>query len=209
MASPRGADVETGSLISYIVAMLSTVMSVTRFPHLLRPPVAFALSALLTSAGIDAFQGMGRGATRPRLARVIETDLPPIKVDFRDLAEEAGLTAAIVSGREDRKQYILEATGTGVAIFDFDNDGRADVFVGSAGTLDASGPAATSRLYRNMGELRFEDVTAKAGLERPGWAQGVCVGDFDNDSHRDLYVTHYGQSVLYRNEGIGTGGPRR
>lgn len=204
MASPRGADVETGSLISYIVAMLSTVMSVTRFPHLLRPPVAFALSALLTSAGIDAFQGMGRGATRPRLARVIETDLPPIKVDFRDLAEEAGLTAAIVSGREDRKQYILEATGTGVAIFDFDNDGRADVFVGSAGTLDATGPAATSRLYRNMGELRFEDVTAKAGLERPGWAQGVCVGDFDNDSHRDLYVTHYGQSVLYRNEGNGT-----
>ena len=64
--------------------------------------------------------------------------------------------------------------------------------------------SSTSRLYRNLGQLRFADVTSKARLDRGGWAQGVCVGDYDNDSHRDLFVTHYGRSVLYRNEGDGT-----
>ena len=140
----------------------------------------------------------------PRPRTIIETDLPPITVDFRDVAEQAGLTAPVVSGREDRKQYILEATGTGVAIFDFDNDGLMDVFVASAQHPGAAGrrcAATTSRLYRNLGRLRFADVTAKAGLDRGGWAQGVCVGDYDNDSHRDLFVTHYGRSVLYRNSG--------
>lgn len=164
------------------------------------------MAAALAGWGtLDAFQGMGRGTRTPRPARVIETDLPPITVDFRDLAEQAGLTAPVISGREDSKQYILEATGTGVAIFDFDNDGRMDAFAASASTLDspAREGGATSRLYRNLGQLRFADVTAKAGVDRPGWAQGVCVGDYDNDSHRDLFVTHYGHSVLYRNEGNG------
>jgi enediyne biosynthesis protein E4 len=167
--------------------------------------VAIVLAALAGGGGADAFQGMGRTSRPPRPARVIETDLPPIKVDYRDLAEQAGLTAPVISGRENQKQYILEATGTGVAIFDFDNDRLMDVFVASATTLDPGGAANTpSRLYRNLGQLRFADVTAKAGLDRSGWAQGVCVGDFDNDSHRDLFVTHYGQSVLYRNRGDGT-----
>ena len=167
--------------------------------------VAIVLAALVGRAGADAFQGMGRTSRPPRPARVIETDLPPIKVDYRDLAEQAGLTAPVISGRENQKRYILEATGTGVAIFDFDNDRLMDVFVASATTLDTGDAANTpSRLYRNLGQLRFADVTAKAGLDRSGWAQGVCVGDFDNDSHRDLFVTHYGQSVLYRNRGDGT-----
>ena len=94
----------------------------------------------------------------------------------------------------------------GVAIFDFDNDGLEDVFVAVASTLDAPGDDATttSRLDRNLGQLRFADVTAKARLDRGGWAQGVCVGDYDNDSHRDLFVTRYGRSLLYRNVGDGT-----
>ena len=154
---------------------------------------------------VDAFQGMGRTTRTPRPTRVIETDLPPIGADFRDVAEEAGLTAPVISGRENQKQYILEATGTGVAIFDFDNDQLMDVFVASATTLEPDAATkSTSRLYRNLGKLRFADVTTKAGLDRSGWAQGVCVGDFDNDSYRDLFVTHYGQSVLYRNQGDGT-----
>ena len=171
----------------------------------LRCAAAIVLAGLVGRAGADAFQGMGRTSRPPRPARVIETDLPPIKVDYRDLAEQAGLTAPVISGREHEKQYILETTGTGVAIFDFDNDRLMDVFVASATTLDPGSAANTpSRLYRNLGQLRFADVTAKAGLDRSGWAQGVCVGDFDNDSHRDLFVTHYGQSVLYRNRGDGT-----
>ena len=169
----------------------------------LRHLAPIALAASIAQGAVDGFQGMGRTGTPPRPVKPVETDLPPIAVEFRDLAEQAGLTSPVVSGPEDRKQYILEATGTGVAIFDADNDGLMDVFVASAARLDSEG-AATSRLYRNQGRLRFADVTAKARLDRAGWAQGVCVGDYDNDSHRDLFVTHYGRSVLYRNQGDGT-----
>jgi hypothetical protein len=151
--------------------------------------------------GIEAFQGMGRTSRAPRATKPVETDLPPISVAFKDLAADAGLTAQNVSGDPDRKQFILEATGNGVAIFDYDNDGLVDVFVASATTFDrAPGAEPTSHLYRNVGQLRFEDVTARSGLDQAGWSQGVCVGDVDNDGHRDLFVTRYGESRLYRNQ---------
>ncbi len=87
-------------------------------------------------------------------------------------------------------------------MFDYDNDGLVDVFVASATTFDrAPGAEPTSHLYRNLGQLRFEDVTARSGLDSAGWSQGVCVGDVDNDGHRDLFVTRYGESRLYRNQG--------
>ena len=145
--------------------------------------------------------------TRPtRKVKPIETDLPPIQVDFRDLAVEAGLLASNVSGGEDKKGYILETTGGGVALFDYDGDGRLDIFLVNGTTLDGDGKGAgaTSHLYRNLGGLRFEDVTSQAGLTRVGWGQGVCVADYDADGHHDLFVTYYGQSMLYRNEGNGT-----
>jgi hypothetical protein len=146
------------------------------------------------------------GRRNPRRVTRVETRLPPITVDFRDVAAEAGLDAVHVSGGPDRKKYILETTGGGVAIFDFDGDGLMDVFLTNATTLDGDGPGAraTSHLYRNLGKLRFEDVTEKAGLARSGWGQGACVGDYDDDGRRDLFVTYYGQSVLYRNHGDGT-----
>jgi enediyne biosynthesis protein E4 len=136
----------------------------------------------------------------------IDTKLPPITVDFQDVAEQAGLTGVNVSGDERGKKYILETTGTGVAIFDYDNDGRVDIFIPNGTTLDAASAERppTGHLYRNLGGLKFEDVTAKARLTRHGWGQGVCVGDYDNDGHRDLFVTYYGQSVLSRNRGDGT-----
>jgi len=167
---------------------------------------AIAAAAVASWVAVAGFQGMGsvRRAVPP--PKRIDTDLPAIAVDFRDLAEEAGLTAVNVSGGEDHKKYILETTGNGVAVFDFDNDGLMDVFVANATTLDGdgAGKTATSHLYRNRGGLRFDDVTAHAGLTKVGWGQGVCAGDYDNDGRRDLFVTYYGQSVLYHNEGDGT-----
>ncbi len=154
----------------------------------------------------DAFQGMGR-TTRPvRTGKPVETDLPPIAVDFRDVAQAAGITAANVSGGATTKKYILETTGSGIAVFDIDNDGLLDVYVANGTTLDGDGPGETStgHLYRNLGQMKFEDVTEKAGLNRVGWGQGVCAGDYNNDGFRDLFVTHYGQSVMYRNRGNGT-----
>jgi len=164
------------------------------------------LIALVSWIAVDAFQGMGTARRAVRPLKPIETDLPPIAVDFRDVAVDAGLTAPNVSGGRDAKKYILETTGNGAAIFDFDNDGLMDIYVANGTTLDGDGDgkSSTGHLYRNVGGLRFEDVTARAGLVRTGWGQGVCVGDYDNDGWRDLLVTYYGQSALYHNERNGT-----
>jgi hypothetical protein len=125
---------------------------------------------------------------------------------FTDIAKKAGLTDAVVFGGVDTKKYIIETTGTGVAIFDYDNDGWPDIFIVNGTSLDASpsGKAHTSHLYHNNHDGTFTDVTQKAGLTHTGWGQGVCVGDYDNDGYEDLYVTYYGKNVLYHNNGDGT-----
>src|SRR6266850_2468065 len=125
---------------------------------------------------------------------------------FTDVAQQAGLTAPVIFGGENTKKYIIETTGTGVAIFDYDNDGWPDIFVVNGTTLEASrtGKGPTSHLYHNNHDGTFTDVTAKAGLTHTGWGQGVCVGDYDNDGLEDLYVTYYGKNVLYHNNGDGT-----
>src|SRR3984957_6031397 len=125
---------------------------------------------------------------------------------FTDTAKEAGLTDAVVFGGVNTKKYILETTGTGVAIFDYDNDGWPDIFIANGTSLHSatSQKAPTSHLYHNNHDGSFTDVTQKAGLTHTGWGQGVCVGDYDNDGKEDLYVTYYGKNVLYHNNGDGT-----
>ena len=109
-------------------------------------------------------------------------------------------------GARRRKDYILETTGNGAAIFDFDGDGWSDLLFTNGRTLeqDETNQPAALVLYRNDGTGRFSETTSKAGLETKGWAQGVCVGDFDNDGHPDVLVTFYGHNRLYRNSGKGT-----
>jgi hypothetical protein len=123
-----------------------------------------------------------------------------------DRARAAGLTAENIFGRADRKDYIIESTGTGVAIFDYDNDGWPDIFIVNGTTLtQARGPQPTHHLYHNNHDGTFTDVTVRAGLSAPsGWGQGVCVGDIDNDGWPDLYVTSVGENRLYRNRHDGT-----
>jgi hypothetical protein len=124
-------------------------------------------------------------------------------VDFRDVAAQAGLTAEVISGEIDQT-YIVENTGTGVAIFDYDNDGLPDIFLLQGDRLHNSGPPLTPHLYHNMGGLHFEDVTAKAGIGHLGWSQGVCAGDADNDGHVDLFIGQWGHNVFLHNMGNGT-----
>src|SRR6202011_4286915 len=138
-----------------------------------------------------ALQGMAVPTHTGRSAPKIDTDLPPIRVDFRDIAEQAGLTAVNVSGSPTKKKYIIETTGTGVAIFDYDNDGLPDIFLVNADRFDETAPKPTHFLYHNLGGLKFEDVTQKAGLAHTGWGQGVCVGDIDNDGNADLFITQW------------------
>jgi hypothetical protein len=122
--------------------------------------------------------------------------------NFVDIAEKAGLTMSEIFGGVDSKKYIIETTGTGVAIFDYDNDGWPDIFIVNGTTLEAakSGKGPTNHLYRNNHDGTFTDVTAKAGLAASGWGQGVCVGDYDNDGWDDLYITYYGKNRLYHND---------
>ena len=125
---------------------------------------------------------------------------------YIDIASQAGLTAKTIIGGVTKKTFILESTGGGVGLIDYDNDGWVDIFLVNGSRLEGFPPGQepTNHLYRNNRDGTFTDITAQAGLTRHGWGQGVCVGDYDNDGNPDLFVTYYGQNVLYRNNGDGT-----
>jgi len=138
---------------------------------------------------------------------------PPWTVTLVDVAADAGLRAASIYGGVDRKRFIIETNGAGVAFVDVDNDGWPGALVLGGvrlknGTREIepypAGSAPTSHLYRNNRNGTFTDVTARAGLTASGWASGVCAGDYDNDGSIDLAITYYGQNVLYHNRGDGT-----
>src|SRR5712664_416427 len=121
-------------------------------------------------------QGMATGGTAVP-ARPLPPGMKAPVIRYEDVAARAGLVGVNVSGAERGKQYIVEATGTGVAIFDYDNDGLPDIFLVNADRLDEAGPKPTHFLYHNLGGLKFEDVTVLDGPANTGWGQGVCVGD--------------------------------
>ena len=122
-------------------------------------------------------------------------------IHLRDTAAEAGLSEPLVYGGVEKQKYILETTGSGVAVFDYDKDNRPDIFLVNGTRLNPSGEIPSNLLYRNVGGGKFQNVTASAELRKSGWGQGVCIGDVDNDGWTDLFVTYYGKSALYRNRG--------
>src|SRR5438874_2600429 len=128
----------------------------------------------------------------------------PFDAHFVDVAAMAGLTAPVIYGNAESKDYILETVGCGCAFFDYDNDGWLDIFLLSGSSMAGAPPGASNRLYRNNRDGTFSDVTEKAGLRFTGWGSGVCVGDYNNDGWEDLFCTFYGQNKLYRNNGDGT-----
>ncbi len=129
-----------------------------------------------------------------------------MSVEFVNVAREAGLKAKTVFGDERKNRYLVETTGCGVAFFDYDNDGWLDLFFVNGSRLGAKFPegAPANRLYKNNRDGTFTDVTAKAGLTRSGWGQGVCIGDYDNDGWDDLFISYWGENALYHNNGDGT-----
>ena len=123
---------------------------------------------------------------------------------YRDIAREAGITFRHHAAPE--KKFIVESMSGGVAMFDYDNDGRVDLYFVDSLTVETAGhpEAARSALYHNLGHGKFEDVTDKAGVGHPGWGMGACTADVDGDGWEDLYVTGLGGNHLYRNNHDGT-----
>ena len=124
---------------------------------------------------------------------------------FTDIAESAGLRVVTWCGRPD-KPHLLESGGNGLAVLDYDGDGRLDVYLVSGWRLDGERivERTPNRLYRNLGDGTFEDTTERAGVGDEGWGTGVAVGDADGDGRPELFVTNFGKDVLFRNRGDGT-----
>ena len=173
-----------------------------RAPHRFR--LLVGVTAALLAGGLlrQALpQGVAVGSRTAQPARPLPPGLKAPLVNYKDLAPEAGLTGVNISGAERDKTWVVETTGTGVALIDYDNDGLLDILLVNADRFESSPSPPRHYLYRNLGNLRFQDVTEKAGLVHTGWAQGVCAGDVDNDGFTDLLITHWGQNVLFRNQG--------
>jgi len=130
----------------------------------------------------------------------------PLGYSFLDVAKSSGLNAKTIYGGEHKNRFLLETTGCGVAFYDFDHDDWIDLFLVNGTRLEgfAKGQEPVSRIFKNNRDGTFTDITAKSGMTRSGWGQGCCVGDYDNDGLDDLFVSYYGQPILYRNHGDGT-----
>ena len=129
-----------------------------------------------------------------------------VPVKYRNVTAASGIHFQLDNGARGEHRFIETTTG-GCALFDYNNDGYLDIFLIQAGPIPGSGPTRGEpgrrpcALYRNNGDGSFADVTREVGLNfDQGYAQGVAVGDYDNDGWEDLYITSYGGNHLLRNE---------
>lgn len=160
---------------------------------------------------------MAAGNRKPQARRPLPPGKVPPQPNFVDVAAAAGLTAVNIplpisgasTGAKNLiapKNFIVETTGNGVGLLDFDDDGLLDILLLQAGhqvpaTPNDPLPLQPQTLYRNLGNLRFAAVPDAAGIPKLRWAQGLCAGDYDNDGKQDLVITQWGQTVLLRNQG--------
>jgi enediyne biosynthesis protein E4 len=177
-----------------------------------RKELALSVASLVLFASPDVAQNTPKSIAA-RAAQVQTIDSRRQVAIFTDIRSELGLHFEYVAAHTSRK-YLIETMGSGVALFDYDNDGRLDIFVVNGAPLADPTPKGTipqkkghkdwNRLYHQKTDGSFEDVTEKAGLQGVGYGMGVAVGDYDNDGFEDLYVTAYGGNKLYHNNGDGT-----
>ena len=128
-------------------------------------------------------------------------------VQYFDVASQAGLHIPNVWGGVEHKRLVVETKGSGIAFFDYDNDGWLDIYLTNGNRLNANWPPGqipTTHLYKNNRDGTFTDVTERSGIGRSGWQTGVCVGDYDNDGWDDVFCTFWGRNILFRNNGNGT-----
>jgi enediyne biosynthesis protein E4 len=180
------------------------------FPFGLMPAVWAKAAAVLFCLSILLVVRMPARQTGTAPLPSVERN-PPAR--FADITPASSVHFQYTASHTSKK-YLLETMGAGVALFDYDNDGRLDLFLVNGAPLGdptpkrtiphKTGPQNWDRLYHQRTDGTFEDVTEKAGLQGAGYGMGVAVGDYDNDGYEDLYVTAYGGNKLYHNNGDGT-----
>ena len=133
-----------------------------------------------------------------------------IKVTFKEISKQAGIDFKYTIG-DNSYVNILESSGSGITVFDYNNDGLMDIFLMNGtyieGVSDTDGVVyrdTPDALYRNNGNGTFTDVTKEAGLADTHWSMAASAIDYDNDGDQDLYLLNYGPNVFYRNNGDGT-----
>jgi len=169
--------------------------------------------ALFACLGLVLGQSLGQSRHASKSSPHSLEPAAAVPGKFVDITEKAGIHFQQQASKTSRK-YLLETMGSGVAVFDYDNDGRLDIFLANGAHIDdpmpkgaipqKDGPKYWNRLYHQKPDGTFEDVTVKAGLQGIGYSTGVAVGDYDNDGYDDLFVAGYGHSTLYHNNGDGT-----
>ncbi|MCW5963843.1 MAG: CRTAC1 family protein [Bryobacterales bacterium] len=140
------------------------------------------------------------------LSAVLCAQQTPSLIRFENRTPDSGVDFVLDNNVSEERRYVESVTG-GMAAFDFDGDGLLDLFFTNGAEMPAAVKSSAkfhNRLYRNLGNFRFEDVTEKAGLAGEGFSFGAAVGDFDNDGLPDLFVAGYRANRLYRNRGDGT-----
>ncbi|HKS30252.1 MAG TPA: CRTAC1 family protein [Pyrinomonadaceae bacterium] len=166
-------------------------------------------------AGTPAPERTGRTYSGADLGRKPPAPGPqaPSTVTFTDITTVSGISFKHAASVTSQK-YLLEAMGGGVALLDYDSDGRLDIYFTNGARLSDPMPGGAlpdkqdakywNRLYRQRPDGKFEDVTEKAGVRGAGYSMGAAAGDYDNDGWTDLFVTGYGSNILFRNRGDGT-----
>ena len=174
------------------------------------------LVALLACVALSACGPTPRPPDRPAEipaagpAAPVAVALPPGSAGsrgilFADMRDHCGVDFLHHAGTPGER-YLPEAVAAGLALFDYDGDGRTDILLlgGALDSMPDGRPRHTSRLYRNEGNFRFRDMTDRAGVTHVGLAMGVAVADYDDDGLADLSITRVGANLLLHNEGDGT-----
>jgi hypothetical protein len=167
----------------------------------------------LLVASLSAVARGQAATTTPTTPSTSSTAAKAVPGNFVDITQQSHVDFIGEASHTSRK-YLIETMGSGVALFDYDNDGRLDIFFANGAPLSDPTPKGTipqktdskywNRLYHQKPDGTFEDVTEKAGLKGIGYDMGVAVGDYDNDGYEDLFVTGLGGNHLYHNNGNGT-----
>jgi hypothetical protein len=185
------------------ILLAATIMLAVGLKVTAQNPARTVRARMSSSQGTAAAANSARDAAR-------QTATPSNLPTFEDVTEKSGINFRHSFG-EQKLSSIMEATGSGCAWIDYNNDGLLDLYVVSGRYVDGvtkfskpDGVEATNHLYRNNGDGTFTDVTEQAGVGGKGFGMGVTVGDYDNDGYEDIYVSNWNSSILYHNNGNGT-----